>query len=232
MTLKPTPALREYTALLIQLHRLMESGQGDERGDEIRDRMDRPWRKLTEEQDAIARWLSADLYTLGKPREDIESVEDGAPALDRLADAFRRKSWGEACALLTEAAPHLDPVVAATLKGMMLLDLGCFEAASEYAEAASRLQAERVVADLEALASAHSEGDPRADFQPALRLMVDDPSSELRRRLVAAYLHRDSSIPLYELLDPGRGASRPELEPLAVGKFFVANRLLARAKAG
>jgi hypothetical protein len=66
----PAPTLSEsyveYTRLLRQLHALISRGEGDtEEADELRDAMDEPWNRLTEQELALVRSLGADLNAIG-----------------------------------------------------------------------------------------------------------------------------------------------------------------------
>jgi hypothetical protein len=65
-----TPTLSEpyieYTRLLRQLHALIRRGEGDtEEADELRDAMDEPWSRLTEQELVLVRSLGADLNAIG-----------------------------------------------------------------------------------------------------------------------------------------------------------------------
>jgi hypothetical protein len=60
---------REYAALLIELHRLIRSGDDEAlEGDSLRDRMDQVGSQLSAEEVARANQMSAELYAQGDSR--------------------------------------------------------------------------------------------------------------------------------------------------------------------
>src|SRR5690606_20782807 len=98
-----------------------------------------PWRRLSEEEVALGEWLSADLYKLGKRRSPHARTQPAWRLLDRLVSLVKHKNWVEVLPIIDDASKYLDQDSAHGLKFRMLRELGCLEAAEEYAEAAYRL---------------------------------------------------------------------------------------------
>jgi tetratricopeptide (TPR) repeat protein len=78
------PDYRRYEELLKQVHHLIAIGKGDsDEADELRERMDAPWYRLSDAERARLDGLSADLYML----QDDEVTEKPVPA-DLSLEAF------------------------------------------------------------------------------------------------------------------------------------------------
>lgn len=86
----PSSHFRQYADLMMRLHDLMREDRDDGlEGDALRDAMDGPWYKLTEEEVHLVDELSAQLYELWDRRRRPEP--EGPPLSD---DQFR-KAWEE-----------------------------------------------------------------------------------------------------------------------------------------
>lgn len=69
--------LASYVNLLVQLHRLIVAGKGDsEEADELRDRMDAPWTRMSEPEVRLTNNLAEDLYHLDR----AETFDNIGPA--------------------------------------------------------------------------------------------------------------------------------------------------------
>ncbi len=93
MPSKYSSSFQEYLSLLIRLHHLAaERKHESEEADAVRDEMDGPWYKMTDEEQVLLRCLSADLWTILEPEfdpaPDADSVEafKEAVAGDRLLE--------------------------------------------------------------------------------------------------------------------------------------------------
>ena len=81
LELPELPPKDRYECLLIQLHQEMKEGRGDDEvADNIRNEMEEPWYKLTEEEGPFFNDLSGDLYIIEEkhtpiPMEESETQE-------------------------------------------------------------------------------------------------------------------------------------------------------------
>ncbi|HQU44824.1 MAG TPA: hypothetical protein PK867_18560 [Pirellulales bacterium] len=104
------PPLASYVKLLVRLHRLIVSGQGEgPAADELRDEMDAPWSRLSDPEIRLVDMLAEDLYRidgaetsldLGQARAliDLHLLElaemDDSPEADALRDVLEAR-WSQ-----------------------------------------------------------------------------------------------------------------------------------------
>src|SRR5690242_1466770 len=107
-----TPELEDYANLLIQLHQRIAAGNGDsDEADALRDHMDVYWRHLNEDQVAIARQLSADLYTINDESNSVHARQKDfySPALAAdMERAHQSKNFLAALKLLTDRPTEIS----------------------------------------------------------------------------------------------------------------------------
>lgn len=112
----------EYVRLLIQLHKLIQEGRDEsEEGEAIRDEMDGPGNRLTEEEKNSIHQLSADLDAIGD--RDVAEKRD-ATIGEHVTNAIKSNDWMTLLNLLQEHALHVSPATRARLRGDAWLALG------------------------------------------------------------------------------------------------------------
>jgi hypothetical protein len=137
------PDYREYERLLIRLHELIASGDGDSGdADALRDRMDGPWKRLSAQEVERLDGLSADLYML----QDDEVFEKADPSERTretlglaLTEARKRSDWQTVLALLRKGPTFLSKANIAFLRGLSYLHLGHSEASLLFVDYAAAL---------------------------------------------------------------------------------------------
>jgi tetratricopeptide (TPR) repeat protein len=135
--IRPTSPVLEHIHLLIELHRLIAAGQGDDpEADDVRDAMDASWYHLREEEIDAINGLSADLYSLGQSR-----TVQGKPAPQFTQDLHGRIAsgdWHDVLRLVREHESDLPPQRVAMLRGLAWANLQLFEPAIEFLQEARR----------------------------------------------------------------------------------------------
>ena len=169
-----------YEKLLIELHRLIAEGKGDdEEADAIRDQMDGPWYRLSREEDDRMSGLSADLYML-QDNEVYEPYEGTQEQLrSDLNAAWERGDYEAALGFLRKGTPFLTPERVAYLRGRCYAALGHLDTALLFMRYASNRDPERAayrVAILDLLLSLQRLDEARAEAQSFMRI-ADEPLS-------------------------------------------------------
>jgi hypothetical protein len=132
---------KEYVRLLQRLHQLFVEGREDSpEADALRDKMDKPWDKLSLEQRDSVGGLCADLNWLldgpvptKKSREEL--FQKIAPALTRAEESSNQH---EVLEYLRELAPYLPPAELAVRFGRAWSQLGLEEIAHLFFEHAKQ----------------------------------------------------------------------------------------------
>lgn len=135
-------AFADYVRSLLKLHELMASGKDDERGDEVRDRMDAPWVKMTPNEREIADAISADLYTLSDDNVIRHPIQSGVYAQDlaaQLTDASKDHRWLQTLDLLRSRSPDISADRAAALRYLCYRELDLRDIASLFLQRAAHL---------------------------------------------------------------------------------------------
>lgn len=123
--------LAEYVSHLVRLHRLIAKGSGDsEEADAVRDQMDHPWRKLTEEEVQLIDGLSADLYRIHEP--PIESCTKDQAIVGPILAALKTEEWSRALDLVRTHEQQIPSAVSSFWRGICCAGLGLFSAAGEF----------------------------------------------------------------------------------------------------
>lgn len=123
--------LQEYVTYLVRLHRLISKELGDsEEADALRDQMDPPWKKLTEDEIRLIDGLSADLYRLHEP--PIENVTKDQAVIGPILAALREEAWVRALDLVRHHEQQIPSAVSSFWRGLSCAGLGLFSAASEF----------------------------------------------------------------------------------------------------
>ena len=122
------PEYVAYERLLIQIHQLIADGKGDdEEVEAVRDRMDAPEQKLTQNEIMRLNSLSADLYML-QDDEVYESYEGTQEELiTALSEPLSRNDYETILSLLCKGTPFLRPAQVAALRGRSYAMLGHLE---------------------------------------------------------------------------------------------------------
>lgn len=136
----------EYAALvesLLELHDLIRKGLCDSAdADEVRDRMDHPWAKLTDEERRRIDGMSADLYTLG-PESPIQHARENRFISNelsaKLAPLIMNRAWDRVLDLLREAPSEISWDLAAQYRAEAYAKLGEESIAKRFLAEAWRL---------------------------------------------------------------------------------------------
>ena len=167
------PAYVKYESLLIELHRLIAAGMGnDDEADVVRDEMDAPWLKLSQEENMRLNGLSADLYAL--QNNEIYESYSGTPEQLRadLNAAWGRSDYETTLALLRKGTPFLTPDRVAYLRGRSYAGLGHADVGLLFLRDAAERDPERPsyrVAVLDLLLSLHRTEDALAETHEYVR---------------------------------------------------------------
>jgi hypothetical protein len=125
------------------LHVLMRDGEDDERGDELRDRLDVPWYRMDEAELALARGMSADLFSL-EPNSRFPHPERLSIASSELRTRLGRLwyagDWPAILESLRDNCLGIDAAEAAQLRGRCWESLGVLETADLFFAKASDSQ--------------------------------------------------------------------------------------------
>lgn len=133
--------LSEYISLLVELHRLIAAGECEsESADELRDRMDTPWRGLDAREIALANGLSADLYSLGGDRDAPEEFTGEAAEFERYKRALEENRWDRALDVIRENEQKLLARFVAYRRGICWAQLHEPEVAILFFNDAARIQ--------------------------------------------------------------------------------------------
>jgi len=131
--------LGEYADRLVRLHWHISQGQGDsDAADEVRDEMDLPWRRMSEDEIQLMSDLSVDLYSITDPPCEVQPLQHEFKS--SLNDVLDRQAYRDALGLVRENAAQLDPSAAAFLRGVCWSGLGFPSAAAEFFMHAERCQ--------------------------------------------------------------------------------------------
>ena len=148
-TFADNPHYVDYICLLLQLHGLIAAGQGDDdEADDVRDKMDAPWRQLTPEEISCVRGLSADLYTLGKDRESPSRESVPANLASEVRLMYDREQWIELSTFLREHEAELPRADVAYYRGVCWNHWGHFHVASEFYTEAANLDSQNKIFDV------------------------------------------------------------------------------------
>jgi tetratricopeptide (TPR) repeat protein len=128
----------KHVALLLQLHKLIARGQGDDRpADDIRDEMDFTWRGLSADDRNVVEGLSADLYTLTDP--PITAIPLDTTVAQPIQSAIQEENWPKALDLIRTNEKRIPTFAAAYWRGLCWGESGHFSVAAEFFERAARL---------------------------------------------------------------------------------------------
>jgi len=135
-----SPAFEEYAQLMRALHVLMRDGEDDERGDELRDRLDVPWYRMDEAELALARGMSADLFSL-EPNSRFPHPEwlaiESSELRTRLGRLWYAGDWPAILESLRDNCLGIDAAEAAQLRARCWESLGVPETAELFFNKAS-----------------------------------------------------------------------------------------------
>ncbi len=171
------PSYVQYERLLDDLSRLMAEGKGDTgEADAVRDEMDAPWYKLSQDETDRLRGVSADLYML--QNDEVYEPYEGTPEelRSRLNDAWDRGQYEAVLALLRKGTPFLTPARVAYLRGRCYAALGHLDTALLFLRYAAERDPERAtyqVAVLDLLLKLHRADDALAEADSYLRTTAE-----------------------------------------------------------
>lgn len=130
-------------ALLIQLHLLMHDGKSEtDEADAVRDRLDEPWKHLTEEEAHRIRNLSADLASIEADSPFQHPKRGGitrAEIANQIKSARQSNEYERILALLRDHAEDVSADHAAFLRGWCYEQLGEPDVAKLFFAYAARL---------------------------------------------------------------------------------------------
>lgn len=176
--------LSRYVTLLLSLHRLIASGEGDsEAADELRDKMDEPWMHLGPAEITLTNGLSADLYSLG--RECVESERDvDASETSALKHAIGSENWPQALAILRRNQEKFPQDLVLRLRGEFWAYMELPAAALPFFEDVTRLRSLDTSEEQMYLTCAVLAGQA-GDFVDRAREILDR-APDARRLLIAS----------------------------------------------
>lgn len=190
--------LETYSELLMRLDRMMADGQGDsEVADSLRDLLEITWYRMTQDELAVARQLSADLYTL---HDDplIEHPHDPrvyAPSLAADLNAARdRGDYLRALRLLQERPTEIFAEHAAMLRGICYEKLGLFDAALAFLDFAVSISKNPNSLNDYILISLHVHGRTDEAVRRVKSLLSEQQRPTIDLRVRAAGLLFDLSV--------------------------------------
>jgi tetratricopeptide (TPR) repeat protein len=122
------PDFRLYEQLLLRVHELIAAGEGDsEEADELRERMDAPWHRLTEAEQTRLRGLSGDLYLISGteiPDEPFPVRFKPEAWVEQLQEARDWNDWGTVLGLVRRRPASIFLESAALLRAQAYDALG------------------------------------------------------------------------------------------------------------
>lgn len=131
----------EYVSLLLELHRLTVGDQGDtEEADDLRDRMDAPWRRLNGGEAKLVDGLSVDLYSLGVDRDGPDAFTGEPDEFARFQQAVEENQWPTVLEVVRNVEEHLPSHTVAFLRGVCWAQMHEPNAAILFLREAARLQ--------------------------------------------------------------------------------------------
>jgi hypothetical protein len=134
------PAFREYVRSLFELHVLIRRGADETpAGEVLRDRMDGPGGRLSEEEREAVAEISADFYSLGEAPQRSPVARSAAVQEDLRAanEAGRRGDFLAALRLLRRQEEVLESAELAYLRGTVWRELGEYRIATEFFQRAA-----------------------------------------------------------------------------------------------
>ena len=145
---RPSETFAEYARRLLELHRFSLRGENDsDEADAVRDLMDEPYYRLTDEERELSGRLSADLYSIEDDRAD-RRVDEASPQSERglpEANAARLNGdWVKALDLRAQWKEHVSPIELSSLHAELWNEAGFPEVAAEFSRHASELAWERI----------------------------------------------------------------------------------------
>lgn len=148
------PEYVKAETLLKELHRLISEGKGDsDEADAVREEMDEPWWKLTQEEQARLNGLSADLYML-QGAEVFEPLPQEERTRERLGAALKeakdRRDWQQVLALLRKGPVYLSPDEIAFIRAEAYKELGHLDTALMFIDYAAMSKPQNVIYDWKA----------------------------------------------------------------------------------
>jgi len=119
------PDYQRYEQLLIKTSELIARGEGDsEEADAVREQMDLPWYRLSEDEQTRLRGLSGDLYMLQNEevlQSPLLSFDD---FIEQLKEAREWNDWGTMLGILRRRPPRVFKEAAALLRAQAYDGLG------------------------------------------------------------------------------------------------------------
>ena len=137
------PCYVQYESLLRELHRFIAAGMGDsDEAEAVREEMDAPEQRLTQDEIMRLNGLSADLYMLQD--DEIYEKYDGTQEELRasLKAALDRHNHEAVLSLLRKGTPFLTPGQVAALRGRSYAALGHLETALPFLQYAAQREPE------------------------------------------------------------------------------------------
>lgn len=139
------PDYTTYERLLIELHRLIAEGKGDdEEAEAVRDEMDAPEQRLSQDEIMRLNGLSADLYMLQD--DEVYKPYEGTreELITALGDALSRNDYENILLLLRKGTPFLRPAQVASLRGRCYAMLGHLETGLLFLRYAAEKEPEQI----------------------------------------------------------------------------------------
>ena len=137
------PDYVQYECLLRELHRYIAAGLGNpDEAEAVREEMDAPEQRLTQDELMRLNGLSADLYMLQDDEiyEKYDGTQEGLRA--SLKSALDRHDHEAVLSLLRKGTPFLTPGQVAALRGRSYAALGHLETALSFMQYATQWEPE------------------------------------------------------------------------------------------
>lgn len=126
---------------LRELHSLIASGDGDSpEADALRESLEAPWYRMTDEEQARVNRLSEDLYSISaSPQPPLKMTAEAEAHLLAVEAARNIGDWDRAFSVLRDWGKYLPSGELAVLRGQIWLDAGDSETAALFLDHAAAL---------------------------------------------------------------------------------------------
>ena len=210
--------LHSISKLLVRLHALIESGQGDsDQADAMRDLMDWPWYRMSPSEQEVARQLSADLYALHET-EEKQHPRDAKVCTPGLASALsaasERGEYLKALQLIKSRPSEISEERAAMLRGVCYEKMGLFDTGLEFFEHAASVAEDSESINAFILASLLIHGRTEDAAAKARRLLCESDKPTIGLRRIAAEM-------LFALAAKQLGSERAEITHEAETQYLA-----------
>jgi tetratricopeptide (TPR) repeat protein len=209
--------LHNFSNLLLKLHRLVAAGQGDSvDADSLRDLMDAPWHRMSSQEQAIARQLSSDLYTIDSSEVNQHPTDPTIytqSLASELTASSQQGNYLEALRLIQNRPTEISQERAAMLRGVCYEKFGLFDAGLEFFEHSARVSHDPESINVFILGTLLIHGRTE-DAAKRARRMLSESRATINLRLTCAEI-------LFALAAKTSGENRIEIAREAEAQYLV-----------